>query len=117
MTHWGYHLMLDCSGMNDNICNKQTIENFVQELIKEIEMEAVGNLVIEHLSPEPHNTGYSLMQMIQTSNITAHFVEQSMSGYIDVFSCRTFDIDRAENVVKKYFNPSSIRKNFLTRQA
>jgi S-adenosylmethionine/arginine decarboxylase-like enzyme len=117
MTHWGYHLMLDCSGMNNNICNKQAIEDFTKELIQEIEMEAVGDPTIYFLSPEPDNSGYSLMQMIQTSNITAHFVDQAMSGYIDVFSCRSFDINKAEAVVQKYFSPTSIRKNFLTRQA
>lgn len=114
---WGYHLLLDCAGCNSRIRDKESIKQFVFDLINKIDMKAVGQPVLEHLSPTKENTGYSLMQMIETSNITAHFVESNNTAYIDVFSCKEFDPKVAEQVVVDFFEPTSISKNFLTRHA
>ena len=38
MAYWGYHLMLDCSGCNEEVKNPETIKNFNDELVKRIEM-------------------------------------------------------------------------------
>ena len=115
-TYWGYHLMLDCSECK-NIDNRQTIYNFVKDLVKEIDMVAHGEPIIEYLLPGDPKQGYSLMQLITTSNICGHFMELDGTAYFDIFSCKEFDISIAQNVVKKYFNPKKIRVNFLTRHA
>ncbi len=114
---WGYHLLLDCAGCNSNIRDKASIEDFVSVLVYKIGMKTVGEPVIKHLSPTVDNTGYSVMQMIETSNITAHFVESNHSAYIDVFSCKEFDPAIAEQVVIDYFSPANINKQFISRQA
>jgi S-adenosylmethionine/arginine decarboxylase-like enzyme len=114
---WGYHLLLDCSGCNSRIRDKESIKQFVSTLISAIDMKRVGNPIIEYLTPTRENSGYSLMQMIETSNITAHFVESNQSAYIDVFSCKQFDPLVAEQVIKKYFEPVTIKTSFITRQA
>jgi len=114
--HWGYHLMLDCSGC-EHIDSRDNIYNFVKDLIKEIDMVAHGEPVIEYLLLGDPKQGYSLMQLITTSNICGHFMELDGTAYFDVFSCKKFEISVAENVVKKYFNPKKIKVNFLTRHA
>lgn len=114
---WGYHLLLDCSGCNSRIRDKESIKQFVSALITAIDMKRVGNPVLQYLTPTPENSGYSLMQMIETSNITAHFVESNHSAYIDVFSCKQFDPQVAEQVIKDYFDPTTIKTNFITRHA
>jgi S-adenosylmethionine/arginine decarboxylase-like enzyme len=80
-------------------------------------MVAHGEPVIEYLLPGDPKQGYSLMQLITTSNICGHFMELDGTAYFDVFSCKKFEINVAENVVKKYFNPKKIKVNFLTRHA
>lgn len=114
---WGYHLLLDCSECNQSIDNDTIIEKFVVELIPSIGMQAVDSPRIEYLLPKTPNAGYSMMQMIQTSNITAHFVSATRDGYIDLFSCKKFNKDIVITLVKKYFNPKSIKETFLERQA
>jgi S-adenosylmethionine/arginine decarboxylase-like enzyme len=37
--------------------------------------------------------------------------------YIDVFSCKEFDLATAKQVVNEYFKPTRMRVNFLTRHA
>ena len=116
MSYWGYHLMLDCSGC-ENIDSKDNIYNFVKDLVDKIDMEAHGEPIIEYLLPGDPKQGYSLMQLITTSNICGHFMELDGTAYFDVFSCKEFDLTTAQNVVKQYFNPKKIRVNFITRQA
>ena len=111
---WGYHLMLDCSGCT-GIDNKDNIRNFVTELVQQIDMVAHGDPIIEYLLPGDPKQGYSLMQLITTSNICGHFMELDGTAYFDVFSCKQFDIDVAKSVVDKYFSPAKCRVNFITR--
>lgn len=115
--YWGYHLMLDCAGCNDNIKNKDKIYNFVKELVVRIDMVAAGEPIIEYLLPGEDKAGYSLMQLITTSNICAHFIEPDSTAYLDIFSCKEFDIKLAEEIFHNYFSPTKVRVNFITRHA
>lgn len=118
MSHWGYHLMLDCSGCDiGSIASRDNIYDFVKDLVSRIDMTAYGEPVIEHLLPGDPKQGYSLMQLITTSNICGHFMELDGTAYFDIFSCKPFDIEVAKMVVNEYFQPSRVRVNFLTRHA
>jgi S-adenosylmethionine decarboxylase len=118
MSYWGYHLMLDCSGCDiASVANRDNIYRFVKDLVERIQMEAHGEPVIEHLLPGDPKQGYSLMQLITTSNICAHFMELDGTAYFDIFSCKTFDIETAKQVVKEYFQPKKMRVNYITRHA
>jgi S-adenosylmethionine decarboxylase len=118
MSYWGYHLLLDCSGCNiSNISDKENIYKFVKDLVDKIDMEAHGEPIIEHLLPGDPKQGYSLMQLITTSNISAHFMELDGTAYFDIFSCKEFDLEVAKQVVREYFHPTKMRVNFLTRHA
>ena len=115
---WGYHLMLDCSGCEiAKISSRENIYDFIKDLVKRIDMQAHGEPVIEYLLPGDPKQGFSLMQLITTSNICGHFMELDGTAYFDVFSCKTFDIDQAKKTVEDYFNPGKIRVNFITRHA
>ncbi len=109
--------MLDCSGCNENIADKDQIYRFTKDLVDRIDMTAHGEPVIEHLLPGDPKQGYSMMQLITTSNICAHFMELDGTAYFDIFSCKPFNIDVAQEVVKEYFNPEKMRVNFITRHA
>jgi S-adenosylmethionine decarboxylase len=118
MSYWGYHLMLDCSGCSiDSVSSKEVIYNFVKDLVKRIDMEAHGEPIIEYLLPGDPKQGYSLLQLITTSNVSAHFMELDGTAYFDIFSCKDFNIDTVKQIVNEYFKPSKMRVNFLTRHA
>lgn len=117
MSHFGYHLMLDCSGCNINIASRDSIYNFTKDLVKRIDMIAHGEPIIEYLLQGDPKQGFSLLQLITTSNIAGHFMELDGTAYFDVFSCKTFDIEIAKAVVQEYFAPTKMRVNFITRQA
>jgi S-adenosylmethionine/arginine decarboxylase-like enzyme len=116
MKPWGYHLILDCSGCNDSIQDKEAIKSFVDELIPAIGMKAFGEPIIEHFAQDNHDAcGYSLMQFIETSSITAHFAENLGEAYIDIFSCKYFSEDDAIRLVVKYFGHADITLKYFDK--
>jgi S-adenosylmethionine/arginine decarboxylase-like enzyme len=117
--YWGYHLILDCRGGDlDAVRDRGTILAWVRRLVERIDMRAYGAPVCEHFAThDPDAAGYSLVQLIETSSITGHFVDRTGDAYIDVFSCKPFDIEAARSTVHESFKPVAVRLTYLTRQA
>jgi S-adenosylmethionine/arginine decarboxylase-like enzyme len=115
--YWGYHLMLDCAECDPAaITSYDTIYAFTKELVKEIDMVSYGEPQIVNFG-SGNKAGYTLVQLIETSNICAHFVNETNTMYLDVFSCKTFNGDVVKLLVGKYFGAKRVRQNFMTRQA
>ena len=115
---FGYHLLLDCGDCSrEKIGNKEHIYAFVKELIRRIDMVAVGEPIIEYLCEGDPKAGYSLMQLISTSSITGHFLDGNGAAYIDIFSCKPYDVEMAKKCVEEFFKPIRMRVNFITRDA
>jgi S-adenosylmethionine decarboxylase len=119
MGYWGYHLILDCSGSpKRRVTDAGNIYNFAKAMVDEIDMVAYGEPIIKHFAThDPEKAGYSLIQLIETSNISGHFVDKDGSCYLDIFSCKPFDNEIAIATVKTYFAPKKIKMHFLTRNA
>jgi len=117
--YWGHHLILDCAGCDmQSVMSKKNIVAFIKELVPAIDMKAYGEPTVAHFAEHDiEAAGYSLVQLIETSSITGHFVDCSGEAYIDIFSCKNFSHKKAVQMVKKYFNPESVRITYLTRQA
>jgi S-adenosylmethionine decarboxylase len=118
-TYWGYHLILDCGGCdNEKIKSSENIKNFTKELVKRIDMKAYGEPIVEHFAThDPSKAGHSMVQLIETSNICAHFVDRDNTAYFDIFSCKTFDNTTVVDTVKEFFGAETVRITYLTRQA
>lgn len=115
---FGYHALFDCSNCDRAlISSRDNIYNFVKTLVKRIDMVAVGEPIIEMMCVGDPKVGYSMMQLISTSNITGHFMEIDGSVYIDVFSCKPYSLEDTEACVREFFKPTKVRVNFLTRNA
>ena len=113
---WGKHLILNVKNCHPKtIRTHLTIYGFSQMLVKAIDMKAYGEPLIRHFG-EGNKAGYTLVQLIETSNITAHFVEETNDAYIDVFSCKEFDPAIVEKVIRDHFIPESIDSTLLVRQ-
>ena len=114
---WGYHLMLDCSKcVPTTIRCKQNISQFAKALVKRIDMVAFGEPQVQHFGAGD-KAGYTLVQLIETSNITAHFCEETNDMYLDVFSCKPFNPEEVDAIVNLHFSPMHKNRTFLTRQA
>ena len=114
---WGYHLMLDCSKcLPSTIRCAPHITKFAKTLVKKIDMVPHGEPQVVHFG-WGDKCGYTLVQLIETSNITAHFCEETNDMYLDVFSCKPFNPSDVEAVVSEHFGPVHKNRTFVTRQA
>lgn len=116
---WGQHLILDMFDCDrEAIRDPDTIRAFAAELVEAIGMKAYGESILEHFAAhDPAAGGYTLVQLMETSNITAHFAERSGDVYLDVFSCKTFPEESAIAVCRKRFAPRDIARTSLKRGA
>ncbi len=115
---FGQHLAVDAAGCNSRIGDRGAIAAFARDLVLAIDMKAYGEPWIEHFGHElPKTSGFTLVQLIETSNITAHFCDHSGEAYFDVFSCKRFDETVALEVIDRHFAPARIIKHSMTRQA
>lgn len=115
--YWGHHLLLNARRcVPATIRSKSLIEGFSRDLVKKIDMVAYGNPKVVMFGTG-NKKGYTLVQLIETSNITGHFVEETDDMYLDVFSCKTFDPKTVKEVVDYYFGPASVDTKFVSRDA
>lgn len=114
---WGYHLIINAAGCDpEAIRSKETIRQFSEDLVKGIDMVAFGKPQIVRFGTSVQK-GYTLVQLIETSNITAHFSEDTNEVYLDIFSCKTFRKKDAIAIFTQFFSPVKMSMTFLERQA
>ena len=117
MNSWGKHMIVNAAGCSPNTIRCATnIANFSRVLVKRIDMVAYGEPQIVMFGTG-NKKGYTLVQLIETSNITAHFVEETDDMYLDVFSCKDFDPHVVTGVVAEFFNPYAVDTKCFQRQA
>ena len=115
--NWGYHLVLDVARCAPNTIRcSNNIARFTKTLVKDIDMIAYGEPQIVMFGTG-NKKGYTLVQLIETSNICAHFVEETNDMYLDVFSCKEFNPDIVKGLVREFFGAASIHGHLMTRQA
>jgi S-adenosylmethionine decarboxylase len=97
-------------------CNPETIrsgEKLSEYLIKLcdlIEMKRYGEPFMERFALDvPHIAGYSIAQMIETSLVSGHFSELWNSSYINIFSCKEYDIGKAIEFTKNFFEAKKVK--------
>lgn len=117
--YWGWHLLLDLKSCDQKlITDRDHLAKFLSALVKRIDMVAFGDPMIEHFAThDPEKAGYSIVQLIETSNITGHFVDKNGDAYIDIFSCRLFSVEDAIAVIREYFAPQNVSHKFVPRLA
>jgi S-adenosylmethionine/arginine decarboxylase-like enzyme len=115
---WGYHLVLDVRAcQKDKVTDPIYISKFIKKIVKEIDMIPYGEPMTVHFADYTEKAGWTVIQLIETSSIVGHFLDESGDLYLDVFSCKNFDETVVRDLVKEYFNPENIHVTSLSRQA
>lgn len=116
---WGQHLIVDMGGCERAaVTSDVAIRNFCNDLVEGIGMVAFGEPIITHFAKhDPKASGYTLVQLIETSAVTAHFAEQAGDIYLDVFSCKEFSTAAVLAVCRRHFSPTTLNHTNLSRAA
>lgn len=118
---WGYHLAIDAADANlAAISSHEAVQAFAKDLVKRIDMVAYGEPQTVRFG-SGNKAGITLVQLIETSNIMCHFVEDDGDGntafYLDVFSCRPFNNDDVISCCADHFGRTKNRIHYFVRQA
>ncbi|HMX58380.1 MAG TPA: S-adenosylmethionine decarboxylase [Leptospiraceae bacterium] len=106
---WGLDTGLDLHECNPEIIRSaEKIREFTIKLCEKIEVKRFGEPVIVHFGEDERVAGYSLVQLIETSLISAHFANQTNRVYLDVFSCAYYNPTEVAEFAKEFFQAKSV---------
>jgi len=104
---WGIASSVDIYNCEPHIIRSaDAIRRFVVELCDLIEMKRFGETQVVHFGEDEHVAGYSMVQLIETSLISAHFANLTNTTYLDVFSCKSYDTEIVRQFSQSYFGGS-----------
>jgi S-adenosylmethionine decarboxylase len=115
---FGQELVVDLYECDlEKISSGEHIRDFVIKLCDEvIFMKRYGEPLVEHFGHDnPVTSGYSLVQLIETSCVSAHFSEYKRAVYLNIFSCKWFDPNRARRFSKMWFGAQKMKSKLTQR--
>lgn len=112
---WGKSVSINLYSCNlKSISSPIAIKKYIRAIVKIVDMVAHGPIYIDRFGIGELE-GYSAMQFIETSSITVHCDEPGRRCFIDIFSCKDFDAQKAEQFSKKFFAASKSQATILKR--
>lgn len=114
---WGFHYSGDfAGGHRGTLGSRNSIVRWCRATVDWVGMKAYGEPLLEHFGhADPRTSGWTLVQLIETSNLCGHFLENTGEYYIDLFSCREFDPDVVERACLAFFGGHCVDRRFLPR--
>ena len=115
---FGWELIMDLYECDqDSISTEESIKRYAREICDVIDMNPYGEPMTPYFGEKKeHTKGYSLLQFIETSSITGHFSEKTGAAYINIFSCKQYDMEKAEKFTKDYFGAKRINSLYIIRE-
>ena len=122
-TSYGYELILDLHGCDPITFNRKSLKGYFKKLCDAIDMvrsdlhfwDYEGVPQEEREEEPPHLLGTSAIQFITTSNVTIHTLDKLKAVYVNIFSCKQYDKDLAEQITKEWFKAKECRSHFIER--
>ena len=122
---YGKELILDLYSCDISKFNRKSIKEWLEKLCVLIGMnredlhfwdyEGIPEEEIPY--DQPHLVGTSAVQFITTSDIVIHTVDMMKECYINIFSCREFDAQKAMDFTKDWFEAVSMNQQIIIRGA
>ena len=114
---WGILTSLDLHGCNgETIRSAEKIKQFTVELCDLIKVTRFGEATIVNFGARPEIAGYSMVQLIETSLVSGHFVNSTNAVYLDIFSCSYYDANMVVAFAKKFFEARDATVHTLLRK-
>ena len=122
-TAYGCELILDLHECDARLFTRASIEQFFEELCLLIDMERCDLHFWDDLDvPEdeqqtnPKTKGTSAVQFILTSTIVVHTLDLMETAYVNIFSCKDFDIDHAAEFTANWFASTDWTSSVVVRR-
>jgi len=114
--NYGKELILDLHDCDVRLITEPSLERFLDVLCVFLEMEQVQRHWWKDLAnEEPHLAGISVVQFIRTSNVTVHALTKIQCVYINLFSCKDFDAEKAAALATSWFSGKVVANHVVDR--
>jgi S-adenosylmethionine/arginine decarboxylase-like enzyme len=114
--YWGVSSCIDLYGCDLLLMQDEYIvKRFVRELCDLIKMRRFGETQVVRFGDDPRATGFSMTQLIETSLVSAHFLDNSCAIYLDVFSCAPYKPEEAAAFAAQFFKAQHYRIQVVHR--
>lgn len=107
---YGLELILDLHGCDVRKFTRGNIEQYFVKLCELIDMKREDlhfwddeDVPEEGRQTDPKTMGVSAVQFILTSSIVIHALPMLQSAYVNIFSCKKFDVEKADKFTKEWF--------------
>jgi len=122
MIGYGKELILDIHSCDTDSFTRDSISNYLSELCELIDMEA-EDLHFWDYEDEPweydaapdHLKGISCTQFIRTSTIVVHTLDVLEKAFINIFSCKDFNAQKAADFTAYWFGGEVVQMNEISR--
>lgn len=106
---YGPHLMLDLGECNPEILNDlDACFHLLNELPEEIGMTKITQpYVFRYCGQVPEDAGITGVTIIAESHISLHTYPHKRFVFVDLFSCKPFDVERARDRIVQFFQSKS----------
>ena len=118
---YGQELILDIHNCDSSLFTREDLETFVKRLCDLIGMEREEiyfwdyDDMVKHTLPV-HLKGTSVVQFIRTSNIVIHALDDLNKVFLNIFSCREFDIEEASTFSRIWLKGEIHKRTIITRE-
>jgi S-adenosylmethionine decarboxylase len=120
---YGKELIIDLHNCDKNTFGRGKIRKYFKELCKMIDMKRADlhfwddyGVPKKYKQTEAHTKGTSAIQFILTSNITIHTLPDLKAAYINIFSCKEFDVEVAVLFTELWFKGEIVQRKVVIRK-
>jgi S-adenosylmethionine decarboxylase len=102
---YGLHLMMRVSNVRNQaaLSDGENINRFLVELVHTLDMNVLAGPMVTEEAGEPQKSGISGVIILYESHAAIHTYSNLGEAFLDVFSCKPYDVTRVEGVMKRYF--------------
>jgi S-adenosylmethionine decarboxylase len=117
MEEFGPHITIDLKGCpKEKLANYDLHFEYLKSLPELIDMTPITQpYVFPYSGLVPEDKGITGIVIIAESHISIHSFEEKGYSFIDIFSCKDMDVDRAIKITLDMFTPSDYEINIVKR--
>ena len=111
----GKQILIDVKNIDSNKLKLvEHIKPFMNLLIDELKLNVVGEC-LHQFKKDDEPYGVTMVYLLSESHLSIHSFQEKNYTFIDIFSCKDFDVDKAVEYTLELFKPTSYTKNIVER--
>lgn len=117
MPHVTWEFVLENEADIEKLRSKDFIHNFAIRLCEKIGLTVLDNKLIHQFENKenPYANGITAFYILAESGVHIQTWPEYGYGFVDVFSCKNFDLDEAGRFIKAEFGPGKYRRDTYWR--